>query len=414
MKKSFVTSLLVLPLSINAAWAQDSASPVKISGFGTGALTWSDTDQAEFARPNQASGVKKSPRTGVDSNLGLQVDYTANDWLSATVQGLVHKDAQDDYGADLTWAFVKARISDQLSVRVGRTALPAFMISDYRNVGYANTMLRPPSEVYSQMSLNNLDGIDATWQQHWGDTTFTAQVGFGRSTADMPGNQRVVATRANALNLVAENGPFTLRFGRTAGRVSVQNYVALETLETKLDGAAAALRMPQLGDMANLVNFDAKQASFTSLGLGVDWNNVVVQSEVARRKFDNYASTTSSWYVMAGYRFGKLLPYVTHAKLSAHSDFTNTIPTACPAGYPIACTPTVSALHNAMETVRSGTAGQSQSSDSIGLRWDAFRSADIKFQIDRIKSPGRGLFVNAQPGFHGPVTVGAIAVDFVF
>jgi hypothetical protein len=34
------------------AYAQDGSS-VRISGFGTGALTWTNTDKAEFGRPNQ-------------------------------------------------------------------------------------------------------------------------------------------------------------------------------------------------------------------------------------------------------------------------------------------------------------------------------------------------------------------------
>ena len=55
-----------------------------------------------------------------------------------------------------------------------------------------------------------------------------------------------------------------------------------------------------------------------------------------------------------------------------------------------------------------------QITDSLGVRWDAFRSADIKFQVDRVKPQGDGLFNAAKPAFRGPVTVGAIAVDFVF
>jgi hypothetical protein len=42
------------------------------------------------------------------------------------------------------------------------------------------------------------------------------------------------------------------------------------------------------------------------------------------------------------------------------------------------------------------------------------QSVALKVQIDRIKPTGNGLFINAQPGFSGPVTVGAVALDFVF
>jgi hypothetical protein len=119
---------------------------------------------------------------------------------------------------------------------------------------------------------------------------------------------------------------------------------------------------------------------------------------------------------MGGYRIGKFLPYYTHGKLSIDSSVTNTVPGACPAGYPAACTPTLRALSAGVATVRSSGLGQGeQSTDSIGLRWDVASSVDLKFQLDHITPKnGKGLFVNANPGFNHAVTVGTVAVDFVF
>lgn len=88
----------------------------------------------------------------------------------------MRKDAQDDYGAELSWAFAKAKVSDDISIRVGRIGLPAYMISNCRNAGYANTMLRLPSEVYSQMVFNTVDGADVIWQHSYGAATYTAQL----------------------------------------------------------------------------------------------------------------------------------------------------------------------------------------------------------------------------------------------
>jgi hypothetical protein len=412
MKSRFFVAALALPLAVSSAYAQDS-SPVRISGFGTAALTWSDTDKAEFARPNQSSGVKKDPRTGVDSNLGLQADYSVNSWLSVTGQGLVRKDGEDNYGAELTWAFAKAKISDQLSVRAGRLVLPTFMISEYRNVGYANTFLRPPQEVYSQVPLNSVDGADLTWQQAYGDTTFTAQLALGRSKTDLSSGIQAELTRLRALTLTAEHGPFTVRVGRTETKLTV-DAAQFNTLVNALNTAGNAYKISQLNDMARLVDNHKKKGSFTSAGLGMDWNNIVAQTEYAKRKIDTASGSTDSWYVLGGYRFGKFLPYYSHAKLSVSSDFANTVPTACATGSPAACSPTVRALRNSLESLRTGTNNGAQSTDSIGLRWDFASSADLKFQVDRIKPDSKGLFVHTVSGFKGPVTVAAVAVDFIF
>ncbi|MCS0630503.1 hypothetical protein NX786_14280 [Telluria mixta] len=346
MKTKTLAALLALPLAVSTARAQEGEPPaVKVSGFGTGALTWTNTNDARFARPYQAGGAGTKPRTGVDSNVGLQVDARVNDWLSLTGQGIVRKLETDAYGATGTLAFAKAKVSDTLAVRVGRVPLAAFLVSDYRNVGYANTMLRPSQEVYAQVPNDSLDGADLDWRQEVGGSTLTTQVAYGRSTAKLAG-ETVTFTNARVVNFVLEHGPFTLRLGRDDARMVLKQ---------------GGIELPQL------------KVSFTAAGFAMDANDVVVQSEytVAR----GFGAASKGWYVMGGYRFGKVLPFASHGRL---------------------------------------TGDVAQRTDSVGVRWDAFRSADIKFQVDRVRPEGAGLFNQPRPGFRGPVTVGAVAVDFVF
>jgi hypothetical protein len=420
MNKRFIATLLALPLAISSAFAQDSsaAPTVKISGFGTGALTWTNSDDAEFARPNQASGVRKDPRTGVDSNLGLQASVEINNWLSGTVQGLVRKDAEDGYGADLSWAFAKMKVSDRFSVRVGRMGLPVFMISDYRNVGYANTMVRPPAEVYSQVPFDTIDGIDGTFQHSIGDTTISAQLAVGKSKPALAAGGAVLHLETElltALNVVAEHGPLTVRVGHARTKVSIDDSASLNTLLSGLRGAGAGYRIAQLAPLADALSVSKKQTSFSSAGAILDWNNVLVQTEYAKRKTDSYINDTSSWYLMAGYRIGKFLPYASHASLKRDGVVANTVPAACPAGYPAACTPTLQALSAGVTRLSTTGAQSQQQTDTIGVRWDFHRSAALKVQIDRVKPQhGQGLFLTPAASFTGPVTVGAVAVDFVF
>ncbi|RZA31578.1 MAG: hypothetical protein EOP92_30495 [Lysobacteraceae bacterium] len=418
MKKTVIASLLALPLAASMAHAQDGSGfpQVKISGFGTGALTYADTRHAEFARPNQAEGSSRDFRTGIDSNLGLQADMPVNSWLSLTAQGLVRKDAEASYGAELSWAFAKARISDALSVRVGRVGLPVFMISDYRNVGYANHMVRPSAEVYSQVPFNSVDGVDVTWQHSFGDTTLTSQLAYGSVKSPVSGDIHVKGRKLAALNVSAEHGPFTVRAGHATGKITIDDSASLNTLVAGLRAAGAGYRFAQLPVLANDIQANGKKASFSSLGLAMDWNDIVVQTEFAKRKSDTYINDTSAWYVMGGYRIGKFMPYVSHAELKIDSAVVNTVPAACPAGYPAACTPTMQQLGAGVRRLPNTGVGQGeQSTSTIGLRWDFASSVALKAQIDRVKPKnGNGLFINVQPGFKGDVVVGAVALDFVF
>lgn len=346
MKTKTFTALLFAPLVFSAARAEDSAAPeIKVGGFGTGAMTWTNTSEALFSRPYQAGGAGTRPRSGVDSNLGLQIDARLNDWLSLTGQGIVRKLETETYRATGTLGFAKAKLSDTVSVRAGRVPLAVFLVSDYRNVGFANTMLRPSQEVYAQVPNDSLDGADLDWRQDLGGSTLTTQLAYGRSSTKVAG-QTITFSNARVLNLILERGPMTLRLGRDE----------------------ATLSLGQGG-----VTLAKGKATFSALGLTLDQGSLLVQSEytIARAPGAN----TKAWYVMGGYRFGKVLPFVSHSKL---------------------------------------TGGIGQTTRTAGVRWDAFRSADIKFQLDRVKPQGAGLFNQARPGFHGPVTVGAVAVDVVY
>jgi hypothetical protein len=415
MKKYKVIPALVLAICTQHAYA-DNGTGVTITGFGSAAVTTTNTDKAEFSRPNQARGVRENLATGVDSNVGLQASMPINDWLSVTAQGLVRKDAEDDFGGELAWAFAKAKVSKDISVRVGRVGLPVFMISDYRNVGYANTMLRPPVEIYSQVVFNSIDGVDVTWQRSFDDTTYTAQVAAGKTKAQLAGDITVEANSLTAVNLVAEHGPLTFRLGRADGKMTIANSTSFNTLLGGLRAAGAGYHFAQLGQLANDLQLDHRKASFTSAGFGVDWNDIIVQSEFAKRKTGSYVNDTSSWYVMTGYRIGKFLPYITHSELKIDSFVANTVPAACPTGYPAACTPTMVALSSGVSRLKNTGVGQGeQTTDSIGVRWDLYRSIALKAQIDRIRPQnGTGLLLNTSPGFHSPVTVGAVSLDFVF
>jgi hypothetical protein len=395
LRLALVTAILAaFSVSSHAA---DDAPVVTISGFGTAALTATDTNDVEYARFNQAAGVGKSPRPGVDSNFGIQGSARINDWLSFTAQGLARKNARDSYGAELSWAFAKFKVSDEISIRVGRIGMPVYMISDFRQVGYANTMIRPSQEVYGQIYGDSYDGIDAMVQHNFGDTTVTAQVGIGKMSTKVTGDNRIDYKPATTIHIVAENGPFTVRFGRADAKVS------LEGSET-LDGLLSILRGAGMGKVANELSVTDVDGSFTSLGFTMDYKNVLVQTEYAVRKTDSLViHDTSSYYAMLGYRFGKFTPYYYYGNVKQDSDRA------------YAGLPTTGALAPLSAGVNMAMKAGLQSTNALGLRWDFHPSAAFKVQVDHVKPrDGSGTFLNAKPGFRDAVNVYAAGVDFVF
>lgn len=399
--KSFMASAILGAFALTSptyALAQDGL-PITVSGFGTGALTRTDTDQAEFTRLNQVSGAGKDWRNGVDSNLGLQVTGKLNDTISFTAQGLVRKyGVSDRYQAELAWAFAKFKLNDDFSLRVGRIGLPVYMISDVRNVGYANTMLRPPTEMYRQVTFDSADGGDITYQHTFGENTVTAQLAAGNAKVRSSDGYQVDFSPTMAVQLLLERGPFTYRLGHTRTEFTVNENSRLDTLET-------GLRSLRLTSVLNEIPRHDVKGTFNSAGISMDYNNIIGLGEFAKRKTDSrLVPDTTSWYVMMGYRVGKFVPYFVHSDVKQNSirSFAS-LPTTGPLA-------ALSAGANGV--IKAGL----QTTNGVGVRWDFYKSAAFKVQVDRINTrDGNGYFTNAKPGFAGStVNVYAAAIDFVF
>jgi hypothetical protein len=400
LSAAFVVSALCAIQANAATLGNDNLS---ITGFGTLAAAKSNTEDARFTRSNQREGTAGTSTIGLDSNLGLQATYTFSDKLSATTQILSRKSTGDSFTTELAWAFVKYKLNDEVSFRLGRVVVPAFLISDYQNVGYANTMMRPPVEMYAQNIIENVDGVDGNWQHAFGDTNVTAQafVGVARGKSYVSSNHSEPRYQAPAAGFAisAEHGPVMLRFAHVQGKIKATDVKPINSLT----GTLASVGFAQLADDITIA--EAKRVAFTSVGLLADWNNIVVQSEFGMRRAKDpvYLSDSNAWYTMVGYRFGKVLPYFAHAKYDGKG--SNVAVPAKLAGIP--------ALNAG---VKSLLAAGSQSTNLVGVRWDFAQSAALKVQVDRVSPGAKNGFLSdvTAAGVGKKVTVVAAGVDFVF
>jgi hypothetical protein len=348
------------------------------SGFGTLGAVTTNSDEGQYVREFQPKGATKKASLLVDSNLGLQMTAKANDWLSATVQTLTAQQLQPSITTEVEWAFVKVMPVKALTVRVGKMSLPNFLISDSRRIGYANTWLRPANEVYAQDVLNDgLTGADLSYRLRLGDNALTATGLVGKSGftfSNKKGNIKVNQVRG--LNLLWDGDWYTARLGYVQGRPDFSNFPEY-----------AYFLSP--GEVLN------DTYTFTGFGFTVDKANVVLQGEYVQRRLKqiNPIAGTNAWYLLGGYRIGAYLPYAQFSRVTATPDARD---------------------NNAPQDTK-----------ALGLRWDAFSSAAIKFQIERVDTKGSfGLsFINKREEtpegtvyfpVSKPVTTFAVALDFVF
>jgi hypothetical protein len=376
--------------------AQAQSMPeFKFSGFGTLAATHSSDKNSDFIgslfQPNGA-GRTKSTSLNPDSKLGAQVNATFSDKLSGVVQVVTQHQYDNSYTPQIEWANLKYQVSPELSVRAGRIAAPSYLLSESRFVGYANAWARPPVEPYGVLSITSNDGLDATWRSQLGGANNTAQVYVGQSSVKLPGGTEVKSKPTWGINDSVEIGSLTLRAGYNAFKLDL----GIASVQPLLN-AAKQFGFAAIADKYKLNDMPLKALA---LGANYDPGSWFVMSEFVDLKGSGFLSDARAWYVSAGYRFGSLTPYATRSSSKARIDAE-----------------TGAGPLNAAFTSTLYAFNATQSTNSVGLRWDAMKNVAIKAQFDRIttgsRSNGR---LRAYPGFvqGSSVSLATLAADFVF
>jgi len=408
MQKKSIWRLAPLALAglVSMGAHAQSDGAFTVSGFATLGATGTNSDVGQYAIFGQNRGASKSWSGEVDSKLGVQFNAKANQTFSGTVQLLSKQNGDGNFNPEVEWAFVKAQATPSLSFRLGRMGGPFFAVSDFRDVGYANTWLRPPHDVYGQVPISRFDGADMIYQTNTGIGAVTAQV-FGGKAKSMVQRTEVEMKSLVGFNATVElESGVSLRVGRMQGKLTVH--------AATLNALVAGLRsvpIPAVSSVGDQLDPNSKSASFTGLGLTWDQGQWLINAEYTQRRTDTYASDTNGWYLTVGHRFGKFTPYGTVSQLKqVSSNVDNTIPKA---GFPPA---TQAQLNFLSANVDGVVAGQRRDEKTLsaGIRWDVVRNTALKAQIDRITPNGPGMFLSVPSNFSNRVTVYSLAVDMVF
>jgi hypothetical protein len=327
---------LVFCMMANAE--DDDPAMIKLSGFGTLGVSHSSEKRGDYVLDStlpKGVGLSNNWGMGNDSRLGLQALATFTPKTTAVLQVISEYQFDNTYRPVIEWANVKHEFTPDFYVRAGRIALPTFLNSDTRKVGYSYPWIHPPVELYRQLAITNSDGMDAMYRFDTGEASHHIKMLVGNNTID---RLTSISTARNLWGVfdTIELDALTLHIGYQQRESASYN---------RLTGITGAW----------VKNFDL------SVGGIYDTENWFIASEWMQRE-----STTkrSAMYVSAGYRLDKFTPFVTYSQDNTASFLPN------------APAPTAATIVTAL---------RSQRSTSIGARWDFMKNVDLKLQYDLIK-----------------------------
>ncbi|MFA7243227.1 MAG: hypothetical protein WC091_24225 [Sulfuricellaceae bacterium] len=413
--------LLVLSALANVpAFAEEG---LHLGGFGTLGYNYDNKpdiaparDVSQLPKHNYATG----PGWLVDSRVGVQFEYGVSPNIDLVGQVVLRDHFKADFDSSTELAYVSVKPQPQLDIRVGRINYDAFLMSDYRNVGYAYPWVRPPAEFYGLIPIFSVNGIDAAYNiltedfladdARWrikvqaGSSRYSAPVGSGKD-----GGYDFTAENLVGLSVTRQTEFWRLKMAHS--RFIVGNEVpAFAPLHQGLDSVAAAgvpAISAEAADLRKNISFKDAEIGYTTLGAAYDDGTWLAQGELG------YASSTANvvphgrmGYASLGRRLGEWMPFVMVSTSRPDNDVRYAA-NDWGAYNAIMRDP---AFH-ILNTIRI-----EQNTVSIGARWDFSRNAALKLQWDRtdIKPSGYGLWWRNPAGTTSRVDLLSATLDFMF
>ena len=365
------------------------AADVEISGYATFAGTYTNAKTTTGANAVFDNGVAtKDLKFDKQSHLGLQVAANISNEIDMTL--VLHAEgSSDNYNVEAQWAYATYTLNEDISIRMGKYKATFYMVSDYKEVGYAYPWVRPPLEVYSTNPIEAFTGLDLVYQTDVRDMSLLLELfaGSGEHSA------KYIPSTTDAPTGSPYNG---LGDSTKKGQSITFDTPNAKGFNLSLTGEIGTFRVGYFETGVNAAAFGIKDAfgSFGGVGFNIDWNNLVVYSEyIVRETAANLAGAfpdQNAYYATVGYRMGKYLPYVTYASMTKGKD--------------------------------DSPYTQLQSSVAVGLRTEVSDAAALKFEVMTVipkKNTSAGFnSTNAGYGlFDNPVksgTVATVSFDVIF
>jgi hypothetical protein len=316
----------------------------------------------------KGAGRSNNPDLSNYSKFGVQVNALFKPDLIGQIQVITDYNYDNTFQPEVEWYNLQYVVNSELALRVGRVELPTFIDSGNHDVGYSYVWAHLPIETYHLLSIQTSDGMDATLTSKIGDAKNSLKFLYGQNITDRP------TSITNSKNMFGifdrfEYNQITLYFGYQ---------MRISSVESKATG------------LSNGWN----PSSDLTLGVNYDPGDWFITSEWIRSQ-TRYKS--NAYYASVGYRFNKIIPYLSHSQSTAGSFSVDAVPSAS-------------------SVLRSN---RSQKTDSLGVRWDFMKNYAFKFQCDRVtlSNNSNGFLINVPSNvtLYGDTFYAFSAVvDFIF
>jgi hypothetical protein len=413
--------ILVLLLPLCAAVHAGEGDALQVSGFGT--LGVAQDDRQDMATVRDISqrphdGSQTGPSWQLDTRLGVQMEYRMSPGTALVGQVVARDRAQADTSDSVEMAYLALQPLPRLGVRLGRVGYDAFLMSDYRHVGYAYAWVRPPGEFYSWIPIFSVDGVDGTYRFDAGGAQWSVKAQAGVSQANVPIGLATFNFETRNLRSVSVTRQSDLwRVKAAYSAFSVGSEVtSLDSLRAGLGKIASATRQlipsisAEAADLSQQLVFQGSQISYATLGAVYDDGRWFAQAELGRATSSSSIGTRGDMaYIGAGRRWGDWTAFARYSVAQQG----NTVRSASADWRVLGLQDVQAKAISVLNATRID-----QATLSLGGRWDFHKQAALKLQWDatQVKPHGYALWWHDEQigASASRVNLLSATLDFVF
>lgn len=364
------------------------AERATISGFGNIGVVHSNSDTYRFrtdiSRDND--NFEDSLDFSAISSLGIQADISLFLDFDLVTQLIYRGQKKSTLDNALSLAFLRYKPAPDWELRIGRTQLDLYLLTEYRDIGFAYPWAKIPTEVYAILPYRNLDGADFTYFKTHNDLDYRIKLFNGQSSSNIAlDSENVELKIEDVMGVSFELSQFdwTLSLKHTQART--KNNISTMT------GIIGGLQQipdviwPDKAAFINDFSLVNKKAYFSSAGLKYNLGPLTFLTELAHLESESsVVSAVNSGYVSTTYNFDKGQLFYTFAIAeSKPSKFNDAV--GIQRSLPNQVEEIILAVNESFRVF-----SPNQQTHSLGVRYDLKDNIALKLQIDHTKIDPQG------------------------
>ncbi|WP_127714608.1 hypothetical protein [Halobacteriovorax sp. HLS] len=359
---------LVISFQSNAASIMDG---LNINGFGTFTYQRSDSEAIYYDSITNKNNFFLGTKAGISLNRSF-----SNEW-DFTMMFLAKADRNGEITPHIDILQAAWKPNSNFVARVGRFRLPVWMISEYLEVGILIPWIRPPDEVYATIPLEEINGLNASYNFELSDLYFNIDAFTGVGALETSGDSKVQGTLDNVFGgVLSVNYDFlSLRGSYTQGDFA-SNIISTTLTPSGTAGSQVEVTV--------ITEFNLGRTKMLSLGFKSEWENTYFLAEYAKwEASSNIVKENQGYYLLGGY-------YFLDKSLFTHFTYSRT---------------------TKVDSQLSFYQGR-QESYIYGLNYSINQNLMTKLELRRVKPEGKAFFNKDLMG--EDIHILGASIDFVF